>query len=116
MNRSMRLGTRQECVGSSPRVSGVYQDGAREFVRRRQRLTRRLSGVAGKLIGNNGPRSSLSIGSGFRRCSGISPMFVRRFAEGIRKLAGNTSGDHRKKTKRLIARMPKAVGLVEVRS
>ncbi|RRT77888.1 hypothetical protein B296_00017603 [Ensete ventricosum] len=27
-----RLGTRLECVGSSPRISGVYQDGAREFV------------------------------------------------------------------------------------
>ncbi|RWV84463.1 hypothetical protein BHE74_00044966 [Ensete ventricosum] len=24
----------------------------------------------------------------FRRCSGISPKFARRFAEGIRKLAG----------------------------
>ncbi|RWW23348.1 hypothetical protein GW17_00012410 [Ensete ventricosum] len=45
---------------------------------------------------NDWPRSSLSIRPGFIRCSGISPKFARRFAEGIRKLVGNTSGDHRK--------------------
>ncbi|RZS24817.1 hypothetical protein BHM03_00057929 [Ensete ventricosum] len=33
------------------------------------------------------------------------------FAEGIEKLVRNTPGDHRKKTKRLIARMPEATGL-----
>ncbi|RWW45240.1 hypothetical protein BHE74_00048936 [Ensete ventricosum] len=49
----MRLGTRRECVESSPRVSGVCQDGAREFVRRRPRLTEKLSGVAEKLAGND---------------------------------------------------------------
>ncbi|RWV91896.1 hypothetical protein GW17_00045782 [Ensete ventricosum] len=32
------------------------------------------------------------------------------------KLAGNTPGDHRKKTKRLTARMLKAAGLARVRS
>ncbi|RWW74845.1 hypothetical protein BHE74_00017189 [Ensete ventricosum] len=37
--------------------------------------------------------------------------FARRFAEGIRKLAGNTSGDHRKKTGRLTTRMSEAIGL-----
>ncbi|RRT60275.1 hypothetical protein B296_00012875, partial [Ensete ventricosum] len=42
---------------------------------------------------DDGPRSSLSIGPGFERCSGISPKFARRFAEGIEKLAGNTLGD-----------------------
>ncbi|RWW23918.1 hypothetical protein GW17_00011808 [Ensete ventricosum] len=57
------------------------------------------------------PRSSLRIGSGFRRCSGISPKFARRFAEGIGKLAGNTLEDHRQKTGRLTTRMSKAVGL-----
>ncbi|RWW52359.1 hypothetical protein BHE74_00041222 [Ensete ventricosum] len=62
------------------------------------------------------PRSNLSIGPGFGRCSGISSKFARRFAEGIRKLAGNTSGDHRKKIERLAARMPQAVELTEVRS
>ncbi|RWW48580.1 hypothetical protein BHE74_00045328 [Ensete ventricosum] len=46
----MRLGTRQEYVGSSPRVSRVCQDGAREFARRRSRLARRLSGVAEKPV------------------------------------------------------------------
>ncbi|RRT61836.1 hypothetical protein B296_00018042 [Ensete ventricosum] len=37
--------------------------------------------------------------------------FARRFAEGIKKLAGNTLGDHRKKTVGLTARMSEAVGL-----
>ncbi|RZS25163.1 hypothetical protein BHM03_00058320 [Ensete ventricosum] len=60
----MRLGTRQECVGSSSRVSKVCQDSAREFARRRTRLDRRLSGVAEKLIGNDWPRSSLGIEPG----------------------------------------------------
>ncbi|RWW18648.1 hypothetical protein GW17_00017350 [Ensete ventricosum] len=41
----MWLGTRLECVGSSSRVSGACQDGAREFAGRRPRLTKRLSGV-----------------------------------------------------------------------
>ncbi|RZS02089.1 hypothetical protein BHM03_00032065 [Ensete ventricosum] len=36
----------------------------------------------------------------------------REFAEGIGKLAGNTPGDHQKKTRRLAARMPEATGLV----
>ncbi|RWV81317.1 hypothetical protein GW17_00057274, partial [Ensete ventricosum] len=36
----------------------------------------------------------------------------REFAEGIGKLAGNTPGDHQKKTRRLAARMPEAAGLV----
>ncbi|RWV89416.1 hypothetical protein GW17_00048434 [Ensete ventricosum] len=35
--------------------------------------------------------------------------FASRFAEGIEKLAGNTSGDRRKKTRRLMARMPEAI-------
>ncbi|RWV82990.1 hypothetical protein GW17_00055466 [Ensete ventricosum] len=96
----MRLETRYEYIGSSSRVSGVYQDGAREFTRRRPRLARRLSGVAEKLAGNDGPRSNLSIGPGFGGCSGILPKFARRFAEGIGKLAGNTPGNRRKKTKR----------------
>ncbi|RZR77948.1 hypothetical protein BHM03_00003158 [Ensete ventricosum] len=59
----------------------------------------------------DGPRSSLSIGPGFGRCSGISPEFARRFVEGIRKLVGNMSGDCRKKTIGLVARMSEAAGL-----
>ncbi|RRT61140.1 hypothetical protein B296_00022495 [Ensete ventricosum] len=42
----MRLRTRLECVRSSRRVSGAYQDGAREFAGRRLRLVGRLSRVA----------------------------------------------------------------------
>ncbi|RWV88129.1 hypothetical protein GW17_00049815 [Ensete ventricosum] len=60
---------------------------------------------------DDGPRLSLSIGSGFRRCSGITLKFIRRFAEGIGKLAGNTLGDYRKKTGRLTVRMSEAIGL-----
>ncbi|RZR92383.1 hypothetical protein BHM03_00020686 [Ensete ventricosum] len=48
----MRLGTRQECVGSLPWVSGACQDGAREFARRRSRLTEKLSGVVEKRVGS----------------------------------------------------------------
>ncbi|RWV95881.1 hypothetical protein GW17_00041448 [Ensete ventricosum] len=47
----MQLGTRQECVESSSRVSEVCQDGTREFAKRRPRLAERLSGVAEKLTG-----------------------------------------------------------------
>ncbi|RWV79995.1 hypothetical protein GW17_00058790 [Ensete ventricosum] len=102
----MRLGTRQECVRSSPRVSRACQDGAREFAKRRPRLVGRLLGVAEKLARSltmarsmelqpdNGPRSSLSIGLGFEQCGGFRREFARRFAEGIEKLAGNTLGDH----------------------
>ncbi|RWW86966.1 hypothetical protein BHE74_00004223 [Ensete ventricosum] len=49
--RTIRLGTHQECVGSSQKVSGVCQDDAREFAKRRPRLARRLSWVAEKLTG-----------------------------------------------------------------
>ncbi|RZR89928.1 hypothetical protein BHM03_00017737 [Ensete ventricosum] len=85
----MRLGTHQECVGSLSRVSEVCQDGTKEFAKRRQRLTRRLSGVAEKLVGS---RDDDAVGS--RR------KFARRFAEGIGKLAGNAKGDHRKEDRR----------------
>ncbi|RWV91483.1 hypothetical protein BHE74_00045677 [Ensete ventricosum] len=63
---------------------------------------------------DDGLRSSLSIGPGFGRCSEISSKFARRFPEGIGKLAGNTSGDRRKKTGRLTTRMSEAVGLAGV--
>ncbi|RWV92213.1 hypothetical protein GW17_00045430 [Ensete ventricosum] len=54
---------------------------------------------------DDGPRSSLSIEPRFRRCSGISLEFVRRFAEGIGKLTGNMLGDCQKKTIGLVARI-----------
>ncbi|RRT46950.1 hypothetical protein B296_00024283 [Ensete ventricosum] len=72
--RTMRLGTRPECVRSSPRVSGVCQDGTREFTGRRPRLTERLSGVAERLA---------------------------RSWEGIEKITRNTPGDRQGKTVRL---------------
>ncbi|RWW61204.1 hypothetical protein BHE74_00031751 [Ensete ventricosum] len=65
---------------------------------------------------DDGPRSRLSIGPGFGRCSGISLEFARRFAKGIRKLAGNTPGDRQKKTRRLTVRMPEAARLVGIQA
>ncbi|RWW06439.1 hypothetical protein GW17_00030234 [Ensete ventricosum] len=49
----MQLETRLECVESLLRLSGACQDGVREFVRRRPRLTGRLSGIAQKLLGSS---------------------------------------------------------------
>ncbi|RRT68453.1 hypothetical protein B296_00016164 [Ensete ventricosum] len=43
---------------------------------------------------DNGPRSSLSIGPGFRRYNEFRREFARRFAEGIKKFAGNMSKNH----------------------
>ncbi|RZS07411.1 hypothetical protein BHM03_00038244 [Ensete ventricosum] len=60
---------------------------------------------------DDGPRSSLSIGQVFGRCSGILLEFARRFVKGIGKLAVNTSGNHRKKTRRLTIRMLEATRL-----
>ncbi|RRT59306.1 hypothetical protein B296_00022557 [Ensete ventricosum] len=62
------------------------------------------------------PRSSLSIGLGYRRCSGISSKFARSFAEGIRKLTRNILGDRWKNIGRLTARMPEAAGLTRPRT
>ncbi|RWV84388.1 hypothetical protein GW17_00053897 [Ensete ventricosum] len=70
----MRLGTCMECVESLSRVSGSCQDGVREFVSKRPKLSGRLSGAAEKLAGS---------------------------WEGIEKIARNTSGDRRRKTVRL---------------
>ncbi|RWV82088.1 hypothetical protein GW17_00056442, partial [Ensete ventricosum] len=84
-----KLGTHQECIESSPRVLGVYKGVAREFARRRSRLTGRLSGVAETLA------RRLDDAVGARR------EFAKRFAEGIGKLVRNMPGDHRRKTMRL---------------
>ncbi|RWV79824.1 hypothetical protein GW17_00058985 [Ensete ventricosum] len=64
-----------------------------------------------KLQPDDGPRSSLSIRSGFGGCSGISPKFARRFAKGIGKLAENMPRDRRKKTERLTIIMSEAARL-----
>ncbi|RRT63737.1 hypothetical protein B296_00018983 [Ensete ventricosum] len=113
----MQLGTRYECVGSLLRVLRVSQDSTREFARRGPRLVRRLSRVAEKLARSYDDLVMdvcLSIRSGFERCSEISLEFARRFAEGIGKLARNMSGDCRKKTIRLVARMPESTGFAGV--
>ncbi|RZS28125.1 hypothetical protein BHM03_00061688, partial [Ensete ventricosum] len=50
-----------------------------------------------KLPPDDGPRNSLSIGPSSDDVVGSRRKFVRRFAEGIGKLAGNTKGDHRER-------------------
>ncbi|RZS25401.1 hypothetical protein BHM03_00058594 [Ensete ventricosum] len=94
----MRLGTRQECVGSSPRVSGACQDGAREFAKRRRRLTGRLSGVAEKLTEN-----WEGIGQGLDDTEGAVGSSLGDSSK-IGKLSRNTPGDRQRKTVRLAAR------------
>ncbi|RRT32932.1 hypothetical protein B296_00028701 [Ensete ventricosum] len=54
-----------------------------------------------KLQPDDEPRSSLCIGPGSKEIVGPRREFTRRFAKGIGKLAGNTLGDHWKKTGRL---------------
>ncbi|RRT34972.1 hypothetical protein B296_00058615 [Ensete ventricosum] len=100
---------RVDAVGNSPGVRRELAEGIgslpgwRKGVRQKKIETRRkiVRGLimtgAMELQLDDGPRSSLSIGPGFRQCSGISPKFARRFTEGIEKLAGNMPGDHRKK-------------------
>ncbi|RRT48768.1 hypothetical protein B296_00029053 [Ensete ventricosum] len=51
-----------------------------------------------KLQPDDGPKSSLGIGSGSDDAVGFRREFARRFAGEIEKLTGNTSGDHREKT------------------
>ncbi|RRT46055.1 hypothetical protein B296_00021310 [Ensete ventricosum] len=66
-----------------------------------------------KLHPDDGPRSSLGIGPGSDDTVGSCWEFARRFTEGIGKLAGNLNGDHREKTRGLIARMSVAIGLTK---
>ncbi|RWW58131.1 hypothetical protein BHE74_00035041 [Ensete ventricosum] len=66
-----------------------------------------------KLQPVDGPRTSLGIGPGSDDAVGFHWEFARRFIEGIGKFARNTPGDHREKTKRLTASIPKAIGLAE---
>ncbi|RZR99596.1 hypothetical protein BHM03_00029175 [Ensete ventricosum] len=54
---------------------------------------------------DDGPRLSLSIGPGSDDVVEPHRELARRFAERIGKLAGNTPGDHRKKTIGLTTRM-----------
>ncbi|RRT33292.1 hypothetical protein B296_00050465 [Ensete ventricosum] len=60
---------------------------------------------------DDGLRSSLGIGLGSDDVVGPHREFAKRFVEEIGKLAGNTSGDRRKKTRRLTTRMLEAAGL-----
>ncbi|RWW43615.1 hypothetical protein BHE74_00050700 [Ensete ventricosum] len=103
----MRLGTRQECIGSLP--------GWRKGVRQKKTEThRKIIGGSRKAcwefnhdgmsyISDMNPRSSLGIGPRIRRCGGSSSSVCLDFAEGIGKIARNTLGDRRRKTVRLAA-------------
>ncbi|RWV89285.1 hypothetical protein GW17_00048568 [Ensete ventricosum] len=53
-----------------------------------------------KLQPNDGPRYTLDIGLSSDDAVGSRRKFARRFVEGIRKLAGNTKGDHWKENRR----------------
>ncbi|RWW13401.1 hypothetical protein GW17_00022880 [Ensete ventricosum] len=84
----------------SLRVSGVYQDGAGEFARRRPRLAGRLLRIAEKLAGNDRPRSNLSIGPGSddavgsrRRSLGDSPKGSRSSLGTRREITGRRPED-----------------------
>ncbi|RWW61420.1 hypothetical protein BHE74_00031501 [Ensete ventricosum] len=78
----MRLGTRQEYVGSTPRVSRVCYDGAREFARRKSRLAGRLSGVAEKLIGMSSEGIAVAQAFGRLTCTQESGYFQRLTRQG----------------------------------
>ncbi|RRT48747.1 hypothetical protein B296_00009697 [Ensete ventricosum] len=120
----MRLGTRLQCIRSSPRVLGVYQNGAKELVKKRLRLIGRLSGVVERLVESLGrsyrpdidPGSSLGIEPRFRRCGGSSPGVHLNFTEGIGKIARNTLGDRWRRTVRLVIRNTESCQIVGVRS
>ncbi|RWV95898.1 hypothetical protein GW17_00041433 [Ensete ventricosum] len=58
-----------------------------------------------------GQDQAWALGRGSDDAVGLRREFARRFAKGIEKLAVNTPGDCRKKTKRLTARMLEAAGL-----
>ncbi|RWW43036.1 hypothetical protein BHE74_00051342 [Ensete ventricosum] len=112
---------RVDAVGNLPGVRRELAEGIGSLsgwpkgVRQKKTETRqKIVGAGNKLTGSYNDdeiRSSLSIGPGFGRCSGISLEFAKRFTEGIRKLARNISGDYRKK---IIGR--KATGLAGVMS
>ncbi|RZS25879.1 hypothetical protein BHM03_00059142, partial [Ensete ventricosum] len=59
-----------------------------------------------------GQNQSWASGRGSDNVVGPRWEFVRIFAEGIGKLAGNKARDRWKKAVRLVVRMPEAAGLV----
>ncbi|RRT55344.1 hypothetical protein B296_00048512 [Ensete ventricosum] len=115
----MWLGTHQECVRSSPRVSGACQDSVGEFARRRPRLVERLSRVAEKLTGSweglEVDVLAIMIVSGYELDDAVGARreFARRFTEGIRKLARNMPRDRRRKAVDSPLENPNIVGLRE---
>ncbi|RRT38583.1 hypothetical protein B296_00040572 [Ensete ventricosum] len=105
---------RVDAAGNSLGVHWELAEGIRSLPGWRKGVRQKKTETCRKIIGDDGQRSSFSIGPGFRRCSGISSKFTRRFAEGIGKLTRNTPGDNRKKTGRLAATIPEPIRLVGV--
>ncbi|RZS20237.1 hypothetical protein BHM03_00052727 [Ensete ventricosum] len=112
----MRWDLARSSLGDSPKESRRSLGTRREIAGKKTRgLAARLPAIV-RVCGNNGPRSSLGIGPSSDDAVGSRREFAKRFVEGIRMLARNMKGDHRKKTRELTARMPEATGLAEVRS
>ncbi|RRT50753.1 hypothetical protein B296_00005600 [Ensete ventricosum] len=97
---------RVDAVGNSLGVRRELVDGIRSLLGRRKGVCQRKIKTRQKII----------VGSRKAYRGGILSKFARRFTKGIRKLTRNTEGDRWKKTERLTARMPEAVGLAGVRS
>ncbi|RZS20550.1 hypothetical protein BHM03_00053079 [Ensete ventricosum] len=109
---------RVDAVGNSPGVCRDLAEGIESLPGWRKGVRQKKTETRRKIVGGDRKayrESSLSIGPGSDDTVGSRREFARRFAEGIGKLAGNTSGDHWKKTERLIARMPEAAGLAGVK-
>ncbi|RWW02417.1 hypothetical protein GW17_00034494 [Ensete ventricosum] len=117
----------QRRFGNSPGVRQEFAEGIGSLLGWRKGVHWKKTETRRKIVGgltttgaielqpDDGPRSSLGIRPGSDDAAGPRREFTRRFAKGIGKLAWNTPGERRKKTRRLAARMPEAVGLAGVR-
>ncbi|RZS18799.1 hypothetical protein BHM03_00051132 [Ensete ventricosum] len=116
----------QRRFGNSPGVRQEFAEGIGSLLGWRKGVHWKKTETRRKIVGgltttgaielqpDDGPRSSLGIRPGSDDAAGPRREFTRRFAKGIGKLAWNTPGERRKKTRRLAARMPEAVGLAGI--
>ncbi|RZS22683.1 hypothetical protein BHM03_00055495 [Ensete ventricosum] len=103
-------GMRQELaegIGSLPgwrkRVRQKKTETHRNIIEGSRKTCREFNHDGMSYRSNINPGSSLGIRPRIERCCGSSPGVCYDFAEGIGKIARNTSGDRRRKTVRLIA-------------
>ncbi|RZS06460.1 hypothetical protein BHM03_00037114 [Ensete ventricosum] len=107
---------RVDAVRNSPGVRRELTEGIGSLLGWHKGVCLKKTETRRKIIGGSQKACrDLGIGPGLDDVVGPRRKFARRFTEGIGKLARNTSGDHRKKTGKLTARMPKAAGLAGVR-